>query len=112
MSDTEHKVLENRLRRAAERQDLRLLKSRARDPRSRLYGTYMLVDAATDFVVFADHSTGFPGDSDAHGRSAAARQLIELARHQIAARASECTDRDLIRRAAQRQRDLLAGCLL
>ncbi|WP_231984542.1 hypothetical protein [Mycobacterium sp. 852014-52144_SCH5372336] len=58
MSDTEHKVLENRLRRAAERQGLRLVKSRAKDPRSHLYGTYMLVDAATDFVVFADHSTG------------------------------------------------------
>lgn len=57
MSDTDHKVLENRLRRAAERQDLRLLKSRARDPRSRLYGTYMLVDQ-NNGVVFADHSTG------------------------------------------------------
>lgn len=58
MSDIEHKVLENRLRRAAERQDLRLVKSRARDPRSLLYGTYMLLDAATNAVVFADHSTG------------------------------------------------------
>lgn len=57
MSDTDHKVLENRLRRAAERQDLRLLKSRARDPRSHLYGTYMLTDQ-NNWVVFADHSTG------------------------------------------------------
>jgi hypothetical protein len=42
MSDTEFKVFENRLRRAAERQGLRLVKSRRRDPRAADYGTYWL----------------------------------------------------------------------
>jgi hypothetical protein len=39
------KVAENRVRRAAARQGLRLEKCRARDPRAIGYGTYRLVDA-------------------------------------------------------------------
>lgn len=43
---------ENRLRRAAERQGLRLVKSRRRDPRAFDYGKYMLVDVQTSGVVY------------------------------------------------------------
>jgi hypothetical protein len=45
------KVHENRVRRMAERQGLRLQKSRRRDPRALDYGVYMLIDNATDLVV-------------------------------------------------------------
>jgi hypothetical protein len=41
------KTLENRLRRAAERQGLTLTKSRRRDPRAVGYGTYTLIDGDT-----------------------------------------------------------------
>jgi hypothetical protein len=51
-TDQEVKVQENRLRRAAERQGLRLVKSRRRDPRAFDYGKYMLVDVQTNGVVF------------------------------------------------------------
>lgn len=51
MTDQEYKVLENRLRRAAERQGLRLEKSRSRDPRATDYGTYQLVDPSTNTLV-------------------------------------------------------------
>ncbi|MBW4092180.1 MAG: hypothetical protein HIU82_13880 [Proteobacteria bacterium] len=43
MTETE-KVRENRLRRMAQRQLLRLEKSRTRDPRGAMYGCYRLVD--------------------------------------------------------------------
>jgi hypothetical protein len=43
MTVDEYKALENRLRRASDRQGLRLEKSRARDPRALTYGTYQLV---------------------------------------------------------------------
>lgn len=42
MSD--EKVLENRLRRMADRQGLRLAKSKRRDPRALDYGKYRLID--------------------------------------------------------------------
>jgi hypothetical protein len=42
-STTQHKVRENRLRRAAYRQGLRLEKSRRRDPRAVDYGTDLLL---------------------------------------------------------------------
>jgi hypothetical protein len=48
---TDEKVRENRLRRMAERQGLRLVKSRRRDPRAIDYGTYMLVNAEINGVV-------------------------------------------------------------
>lgn len=43
--EQDEKVRENRARRAAERQGLRLEKSRARDPRALGYGTYQIVIA-------------------------------------------------------------------
>jgi hypothetical protein len=48
---TEEKVRENRLRRMAERQGLRLVKSRRRDPRALGYGGYMIVDPHRDAAV-------------------------------------------------------------
>lgn len=44
MTDAEFKVFENRLRRAAERQGLRLEKSRRRDPNAIDFGRYALID--------------------------------------------------------------------
>jgi hypothetical protein len=49
------KTREQQLRRKAARQGLRLLKSHLRDPDSLGYGTYMLVDAATNWVAFMDY---------------------------------------------------------
>jgi hypothetical protein len=46
-----YKVWENRIRRMAERQGLRMEKSRRRDTRAVDYGTYRLVDPATNTVV-------------------------------------------------------------
>jgi hypothetical protein len=63
MTDTEYKRLENRLRRAADRQGLRLVKSRRRDPRAVDYGQYNLLDPSTRFPVtnVADPlGTGYP----------------------------------------------------
>ncbi|HYQ35622.1 MAG TPA: hypothetical protein VER10_07100 [Mycobacterium sp.] len=54
MTDVEYKVLENRLRRAADRQGLQLQKSRQRDPNGLLYGTYQLVDIDTNGIVLAN----------------------------------------------------------
>lgn len=45
MNNQDRKVLENRLRRAADRQGLRLEKSRLRDPRAIGFGTYMLTES-------------------------------------------------------------------
>jgi hypothetical protein len=53
MTDKQRKVLENRLRRAADRQGMRLEKSRLRDPRAIGYGTFMLSDATTHAAVYA-----------------------------------------------------------
>jgi hypothetical protein len=55
---TDIKVRENRLRRAAQRQGLRLEKSRARDPRDITYGTYQLVDVRYGGAVHADCTAG------------------------------------------------------
>ncbi len=59
MSTGDVKVLENRLRRAAERQGLRLEKSRARDPRALTYGTYWLVNNGTGAVEAGDTTHGY-----------------------------------------------------
>jgi hypothetical protein len=59
MTEVEYKVAENRARRMAERQGLRLAKSRRRDPRSVDYGSYMLVDAATSGVVAYGLQSGY-----------------------------------------------------
>lgn len=49
---SEEKVRENRLRRMADRQGLRLLKSRARDPRDLTFNGYQLVDLEIGGIVF------------------------------------------------------------
>jgi hypothetical protein len=54
----EHKVRENRLRRAADRQGLRLMKSHARDPQDITYGTYQLIDHRYGGTVHADCTAG------------------------------------------------------
>ena len=59
MSDQD-KVRENRLRRMADRQALRLQKSGRRDPRAIDYGTYMLIDPITNTVVAGASATGRP----------------------------------------------------
>jgi len=51
MTEEDLKVLENRLRRAADRQGLRLVKSRSRDPKAKDYDRYALVDVQTDKAV-------------------------------------------------------------
>lgn len=56
---TSQKVTENRLRRAAERQGLRLVKSRRRDPRAIDYGSYMLLDSDTNAVVASGFESGY-----------------------------------------------------
>jgi hypothetical protein len=53
------KIRENRLRRMASRQGLRLTKSRARDTRALDYGTYGLMALATNTVVAGNPSTGY-----------------------------------------------------
>ena len=45
------KVRENRLRRMAERQGLRLVKARRRDPRALDFGMYALVEERSNAVV-------------------------------------------------------------
>lgn len=52
----EEKIRENRLRRMAKRQGLRLDKSRRRDPHAIGYGTYELTDPYTNTVKFYDSS--------------------------------------------------------
>jgi hypothetical protein len=59
MTPTDYKVYENRLRRAAERQGLRLEKSRRRDSRAIDYGTYRLVDIASGGVVAGSVTTTY-----------------------------------------------------
>lgn len=58
-SSTDEKVRENRLRRMAERQGLRLTRSRRRDTRALDYGTYGLVDVATGYLAAGSTSTGY-----------------------------------------------------
>jgi len=58
--DTAERVRENRLRRMADRQGLRLVMSRRRDPRAVDYGGYMLVDQATGKVVAGAGPIGRP----------------------------------------------------
>ncbi|MGQ0774506.1 MAG: hypothetical protein ACT4NY_08830 [Pseudonocardiales bacterium] len=57
MSDGEYKVYENRLRRMAERQGLRLEKARRRDTRAQDWCTYRLMDPSTHTVV--SHNPAF-----------------------------------------------------
>lgn len=59
MSPVQYKTYENRLRRAADRQGLRLEKSRSRDPRATDYNTYMLVDVATNTLSAYGAQSGY-----------------------------------------------------
>ncbi len=52
IEDNELKVVENRLRRVAQRQGLELRKSRRRDPRAYDYGRYWVHDPVRNFIVF------------------------------------------------------------
>lgn len=58
-TSTDEKVRENRLRRMAERQGLKLQKSRRRDPRALDYGKYWLFDVrnSNDLVVGGEWGT-------------------------------------------------------
>jgi hypothetical protein len=49
--DPETKVAENKLRRSADRQGLRLEKSRSRDPRAIDYGLFALIDVRTGGAI-------------------------------------------------------------
>lgn len=51
MHQTEQSLIEGRLRRLANRQGLRLHKSRVRNPDCYEYGGYMLIDAMTNTIV-------------------------------------------------------------
>jgi hypothetical protein len=58
MSEAEQ-VRQNRLRRAVQRQDLLLARSRRRDPPAGDFGPYLPVDMATNTLVPGDHETGY-----------------------------------------------------
>jgi len=62
----DEKVRENRLRRVADRQGYKLLKSRARDPQDITFGGYQLVDLETNGVVFGygNANRGFSASLD------------------------------------------------
>ena len=55
MNTTTDKTRENRLRRLADRQDLRLIKSRRRDVRAVDFGVYWLADTHTNGIVTASN---------------------------------------------------------
>jgi hypothetical protein len=63
LRDAADKVRENRLRRMAERQGLRLVKSRRRDPHAFDHGRYMLHTIGTNDVVFGAPITGPNGSA-------------------------------------------------
>ncbi|MGD8194832.1 hypothetical protein ACEXQB_010110 [Herbiconiux sp. P18] len=62
--DINEKVLENRLRRSAARQGLRLVKSRRRDPQALTYGTYGLIDLSNNTWVVYGGGDGYGVDLD------------------------------------------------
>jgi hypothetical protein len=51
MNGQQLKIRENKLRRMADRQGLRLIKSRSRDPRAKDFGLYALIDPETGGAV-------------------------------------------------------------
>jgi|tagenome__1003787_1003787.scaffolds.fasta_scaffold18399787_1 hypothetical protein len=59
MSEQEYRSYETRCRRAAERQGLRLERSRRRDPRAYDYGTYQLVDPNTNTLAAWGLESGY-----------------------------------------------------
>jgi hypothetical protein len=66
MSDAE-KAREHRLRRAAQREGLLLAKSQgraSRDSRAYEFGSYMLVDTATNTLVPGDQETSYDNNGE------------------------------------------------
>ena len=61
--DTALKTRENRLRRIADRQGYRLVKSARRDPRASDYGMWMITDLRTNTVVAGTEVIGRPSMS-------------------------------------------------
>lgn len=61
---TSDKVRENRLRRMAKRQGLRLEKSRRRDPKAVDYGGYMLIDIRSNGIVYGSDDFPYQADID------------------------------------------------
>jgi hypothetical protein len=61
---TAEKVMENRLRRIAERRGLQLLKSRRRDVNAIDYGGFMLVDGSTNSAVLGAGPYAYSADLD------------------------------------------------
>jgi hypothetical protein len=69
MTPTQHKTVENRLRAEAQRQGLRLERSRSRNPLAPEFGTYGLIEGPppspggenwrSRILVAGDHNTGF-----------------------------------------------------
>jgi len=59
MSALAYKIHENRLRRMAQRQGLRLEKCSRRDPHALGWRTYRLTDHATNTLVAGDRITGY-----------------------------------------------------
>jgi hypothetical protein len=64
MSDTQGKARENRVRRMAERRGLILRKSRRRDRLAWDFGSYWLMDADRDALVFPDVHGGSLDDME------------------------------------------------
>jgi len=54
VTQTEEKVRENRLRRVAERQRLRIVKSRRRDPRAVDYGRFWVYKLGDELIFGGD----------------------------------------------------------
>jgi hypothetical protein len=69
---------EARLRRIAKRQGLLLQRSRVRDPRSWIRGTYQLVDPALNLVVCYGMSGGFGLDLDEVEEALSERELAAV----------------------------------
>jgi hypothetical protein len=61
---TEEKVLENRIRRVAQRRGMKVVKSRRRDSRSVDYGGYMLIDVATNSVILGGSPIAFSATAE------------------------------------------------
>jgi hypothetical protein len=66
MPEALDKVRENRIRRMAERQGLILRKSRRRDRRAWDFGSYWLVDADRNVLVFPDVHGGSLDDMETY----------------------------------------------
>ncbi|MBV8949798.1 MAG: hypothetical protein JOZ99_02905 [Actinobacteria bacterium] len=58
----EDKARESRLRRRAQRQGLKLVKSHRRDPRAADYGGYWIIDPERNFLLAGDTNTGMELD--------------------------------------------------